>query len=423
MLNSTYKVFFFLSVSLLFSGCQKSDDPSDGIQEISQVKILGDWNVANSHTVVAGNGVYILLFSDVESQYIAKLMTNEGAELWTKNISEETGLIASEESLAIEEGLYDTDGTFVFFSHRRLFKIDLQGEVVYDNPDFLSAFSSGVSFISILNAFVTSDGGYLVTGSIRVGTGNTRAYYTKYSKEGDVIFSKTYFIDTGGNMGITGAVEQDGFYMLGGYYSVTSGTGNNQFYLLKISSSGKLVWAQNHSTLSTDFFYPFSYEAILGRELIPLANEQTMYIMVPPNEFMADRRSKGFILDETGAVVDSIFFDLSDSNAAGGAHPGIGKGIVQTNENCFVGIINPIASIEGTVLPNEINVPINYEIPNFGYVYTIDAFGRIEDMKYVNRSLSNTFTAIALLSNGNTLIFGVQASINNEVRLILITNK
>ncbi len=428
-------IIFILFAGLVLSACEKSDDASEGIAKISQIKVLGESNVVEANTAVAGDGVYLLVYTNVEFEYFAKLMTNEGVELWTKNLTVELGFNAyipplnaqalqtSGSILTIEEVLYDIDGTFAFFSGQRLVKMDIHGDVVYDNPQFVTAYSSSSIGISILNVFITNDGDYFVSGRLNQGLNSHRGYYTKYSRTGNIEFTASYFIDTSGNMGITGAIEQDGFFMLGGYYSVISGMGNNKYYMLKVSAEGELIWAQNHNTASTDFFFAFSYAPTLGRELILLNNGNMMYIMVPAHEFMPDQRSKGFIIDEKGAVVDSVFFDLANSNVASGANQAIGKGIVQLNDDSYIGIVNPISSVEGAVLENEIIVPLNYQFPKYGYIYSLDAFGGIDNMKYINRSLSNTLSAITLLSNGRTVILGVQASINNELRLILITNE
>ena len=413
-------IFFILFSGLLLSACEKDEDQSEGATAISQIKILAEANVVNAITVVAGDGVYLLVYTNIELEYAAKLMTNEGVELWTKNISEELSLIPSEATLTIEEVLYDIDGTFAFFSGQRLVKLDVQGNVVYDNPTFTTGIPDGNNQALILNVFGTSDGGYFVSGSFRQNVNNRfRAYFTKYSRTGIVEFSELYFINTAGDMGITSGIENENGYTLGGYYSSRSVENKTAFYILNISAEGEILWSQIHETALV-IGQP-SVNEILGREIIQLANGNMIYFMVPQENAFSDQRSKGFVVDAFGALVDSVFFDLANSNMLASSRPSIGQGVVKSNDGGFVGIANPRFIIDQEV--SSTTVPLNYETPSFGYSFSIGAFGAIEEMKFIDQSLSMNLASITTLSNSGTVIFGLRQSIDNEVKLITITNE
>lgn len=414
-------IIFILFAGLILSACGKSDDASEGIPNISQIKILSESDIANAITVVAGDGVYLLLYSDVEGQYFAKLMSNDGVEFWTKNISEGLGLTASEETLTIEEVLYDIDGTFAFFSGQRLIRLDVQGDVVFDNPTFTTAIPDGSNQARILNVFLTSDGGYFVSGSFRQNvTSRFRAYFTKYSRTGTVEFSELFFINTGGHMGITSGMENEDGYTLGGYYSSVSAANKTSFYILKISHDGEVLWNQIHETaLETE---QSSADEILGRELIQLGNGNMMYFMVPQESALSDQRSKGYVMNQLGTLVDSVLLDLDLSNILASAGPSIGSGIVQKSSGGFEGLVNTRTDIEDGLLEN-FEFPLTYETPSHGYSFSMDAVGAIQEMKYLDRSLSYQLSCIAKLSDSRTVTFGMKQSIDNEIKLITITNE
>lgn len=419
MLTTNHKIVIFLFISLILSACEKSDDASEGISEISQIKILEVANVANAITVVAGDGVYLLLYSNIDGQYYTKLMSNEGVELWTKNISQELGLTASDETLTIEEVLFDIDGTFAFFSGQRLIRIDVQGNVVDDNPTFITGIPDGANQARILDVFLTSDGGYFVSGSFRQdASARFRAYFSKYSRTGTVEFSELFFINTGGNMGITSGIENEDGYTLGGYYSSVNDANKTSFYILKISTEGDVLWSQIHC-VSSVIEQSFENE-ILGRELVQLGNGNMMYFMVPQENAFSDQRSKGFVVDELGALVDSVFLDLAPSNILASASPSIGQGIVQRASGGFEGLANPRFIRDE---PIGLEFPLTYETPSYGYSFSMNAFGAIEEMKFVDQSLFNNLSCMAKLSNSSTVIFGIRQSIDNEIKLITITNK
>lgn len=429
MLNKTFQVFLFLLASLVFSACEKSDDASERNMNISQIKVLQESNVGSAITVVAGNGVYLLLYSDLDGQYFTKLLTNAGVEVWTKNISSDLGFIASDESLIIEEVLYDIDGTFAFFSGQRLIRINVQGEVVYDNPTFASGIPDAANQARILNVFLTSDGGYFVSGSFRQNTDTrSRAYFSKYSRTGVDEFSKLSFINASGHMGITDGIENEDGFTLGGYYSSGSSSIKTAFFIQKISAEGETLWRQVHEiSLPDESSSPTEsshYKDILGRELIELGNGNMMYFMVPQRIDFSDQRTKSYVVDELGELVDSVFFDLASSNIFAGMRPSIGKGIVQTNNGGFEGLVNTgIISIDKEV-DNFNTFPLNYELPSYGYSFLMDASGIIENMNYIDQSLFNNLSSIALLSNGNTVIFGVRQSIvYDEIQLITILSE
>jgi len=420
MFSKTYHVFLILLVSLIFSACEKSDLASERNMNISQIKVLQESNVASAITVVSGDGVYLLLYSDLDGQYFTKLLTNDGVEVWTKNISNDLGFIASDESLVIEEVLYDIDGTFAFFSGQRLIRMDVHGEVVYDNPNFTSGIPDGTNQARILNVFLTSDGAYFVSGSFRQNTNTqSRAYFSKYTRTGVVEFSKSYFLNTGGHMGITDGIENEDGFTLGGYYSSVSSSNKTAFYILKISTEGDTLWTQVHE-IALPNGSSTSFE-ILGRDLVKLENENMMYFMVPQLIAFSDQRTKAYVLDELGTLVDSVFFDLGRLNTLAGTRPSIGQGIVQTNNGCFEGLLNTeINSFEQIGAELIELFPLNFELPSHGYSFFMNGSGIIENMNYIDQSLSNNLSSIALLSNGNTVIFGIQQSIDSEFQLITI---
>ena len=98
----------------------------------------------------------------------------------------------------------------------------------------------------------TSDGGSLVTGFTEsFGSGGRDLFVLKLDSSGNVTWMKTY--GTSGNdvSYANGLENEDGSYMVAGATN-SFGTGDFDFWLLKLDSTGNIIWQKTYGGISRD---------------------------------------------------------------------------------------------------------------------------------------------------------------------------
>ncbi len=92
---------------------------------------------------------------------------------------------------------------------------------------------------------LTNDGNYIVTGATNSsGAGGFDVYVAKISHDGELLWSDTY---GGANDDYGYCIKKtaDGGYIVGGY-SKSFGSGDNDYYLLKLDAEGNEVWSNTY---------------------------------------------------------------------------------------------------------------------------------------------------------------------------------
>ncbi len=103
----------------------------------------------------------------------------------------------------------------------------------------------------------TSDGGYIVAGYTQsYGSGGSDFLILKLDSSGNVVWSKTY---GGSNDDVPYSISQtsDGGYIVAGS-TWSYGSGNNDFLILKLDSSGNVVWSKTYGGSNDDVPYSIS---------------------------------------------------------------------------------------------------------------------------------------------------------------------
>ena len=100
----------------------------------------------------------------------------------------------------------------------------------------------------------TSDGGYALAGSTTsFGSGNSDFWLLKVDSQGNMEWNKT-FGGTGTDNAVSLVKTSDGGYALAGYTN-SLGAGNNDVWVVKTDSFGNLVWSQTYGGASADYAY------------------------------------------------------------------------------------------------------------------------------------------------------------------------
>jgi len=98
----------------------------------------------------------------------------------------------------------------------------------------------------------TSDGGYIVTGrTSSFGAGSSDIFLIKTDAYGNLQWAKTY---GGASWEYASSAQQtsDGGYIVAGYTN-SFGAGNSDFFLIKVNSSGNIIWVKTYGGINDDY--------------------------------------------------------------------------------------------------------------------------------------------------------------------------
>lgn len=123
------------------------------------------------------------------------------------------------------------------------------------SPSFFIKVIDGETDQRILSISPTSDGGYIAGGDIMIdyNTGNRDGFLVKFDSSGNIEFER--FIG-GSNIDSISSIFQtsDGYYVAGGY-TQSFGAGYYDGFIIKLNSSGNVVWAKTIGGTAYDRIY------------------------------------------------------------------------------------------------------------------------------------------------------------------------
>jgi hypothetical protein len=218
-------------------------------------KTFGGPDYDEAQTVIrSGDGAYIVIgstmsYSSVTKSALAMKIDDLGNQMWT-NISE------SFSSNYFYSGDMDSDGNFIFAGgtfnggggtgfDNYVSKIDTTGTIVWSKSNGTAGAEFLYDIIGALN------GGYLACGVSSTNTaGDADMSIMRLNASGDVVWNYNY-----------GTVEYDrassiiqkanGDILVAGYTNIgTSANVINQMVLLKLDSSGTIIWTQSYGDIS-----------------------------------------------------------------------------------------------------------------------------------------------------------------------------
>ena len=219
------------------------------------VKIDGSGNVAWTKTIGGtGNDYAYSIIQDLDRNYVVVGWSNSfgsnndiyvvkldsaGNVVWTKTI----GGSGDDGANSI---IQSSDGAYVIAGHTNSFsssydfyvvKIDSSGNVLWTKT------IGGGSYDQALSIIQSSDGGYIVVGRTQsFGAGNYDVYVVKLDSSGNVLWTKTI---GGGSADEARSITQssDGGFAIAGY-TQSFGAGSYDIYVVKTGPLGDTCWSQ-----------------------------------------------------------------------------------------------------------------------------------------------------------------------------------
>jgi arginine repressor len=179
--------------------------------------------------------------------YVVKLDSN-GNVVWTKTIGGSNGDVANSIVQSSDGGYVVVGETLSFGASGRdiyVVKLDSSGNVEWTK-------TIGGSWDDFANSVIqSSDGGYVIAGYTQsFGAGGWDIYVVKLDSSGNVIWSKTI---GGGDADVAYSIIQssDGGYIVIGR-TQSFGAGGYDVYVVKIDSSGNVLWTKTIGGGSAD---------------------------------------------------------------------------------------------------------------------------------------------------------------------------
>jgi hypothetical protein len=227
----------------------------DSIGQIEWTKTLGGTNDDKAYSIVqtmdggyAFTGITQSFGAGGNDVFIGKL-SSTGSLSWTKTIggpSSDYGnsiIETSDGGLAVA-GWYGVTGVNY---DAYLIKMDASGNITFSNT------YGGAGEDVAYSIFQNLDGSYILSGYTKTyGAGLKDCYVLKITSTGSLSWSKT----------IGGSLDEESFSIIqtsdGGYalagVTQSYGSGGNDCYLVKLNSSGNLLWTKTIGGLNSDYF-------------------------------------------------------------------------------------------------------------------------------------------------------------------------
>ncbi len=396
------KIFYFLFLCLLvsFSLSCKKEDTSVPLVQTKSIKVFSDNNIYWTVGAVAGDGVVLLVYVDNSLEFKFKLIDNTGKEIWTKTYGYKYQL-GSQVFLQV---LLDADNTFAIIYNGGLKKIDLDGNIVFNNDSFLGSINN----VSVYRVTTSSNNSYLI-----LGTFSSRAYIAEVSKEGLVKFSRLYAFSVNGSNTYTDVIKlSNGGYLAAGIFNSNTPTLKSAFYITSLNSTGIVEYTKKTDIDSCD---------CQGREFLKLSDNNYALLVSPYGDFSKENRSRLYITNDSADILNIKYIDLSDRNYGSGHSPFFGNGLLKNNSGNLIGIIKTAYEIT-TASAFSNATSHNYSKPQYDYVYTLNTSSYTLNQFYINKNYSTYYNSIVKMSNGKTLIFGAIMSLGDELKLMIIQN-
>ena len=290
---------------------------------------------------------FIITGFSVSFNNIYLIKTNStGNLLWTKTFGG-TGSPEGESVIQTSDGGYFISGDG---SNINLIKTDANGDTLWTRN------FGGTGPCKTYSVQQTNDGGYVITGYAHGSVTSVDYYLLKLNATGDSLWSKTYG-SMGDEEGRSLIQTNDGGYMIAGNTIFGFGATGEDIYLLKLDSSGNVLWSKTYGGINEDRAYSIVQTAdmgfiISGSTMSFGAGDKDVYLLKTDSngivqwsktfggsgwdEARSVRKAAdgGYIITGFSASFNAGDFDIylikTDANGNSGCNQGIGTTISDT---------------------------------------------------------------------------------------------
>lgn len=176
------------------------------------------------------------------------------------------------------------------FTDIYLVKIDIDGNLIWSKTIGDSG-GNGANWIE-----VTSDGGFIITGTTQISVSDTNLYLVKTDSYGDVTWSKS-FGDQALDIGYSVKQTSDGGYIVTGFFKSSYEAGTD-LWVIKTDSEGNLSWDKKYGWEKGDE----------GKSIALYSDDS--YLICGSTEYHGDTNSNLYVIniDSSGNLKWTYFF-------------------------------------------------------------------------------------------------------------------
>lgn len=404
------------AVVLLITACSKEVEGPASALRASGIIAIDIPDVLHVIDLRAGDGVVLMTYIDNNDFYHFILLENNGDTLWTRpfksRMTGTTGIVSRPINV-----LAMPDGGFGVIYENGLYTIDLDGtistqpQVLFDN---LQTWQSGTHFR------VLDNGNFLLAGQIALG-GN-RGYIAEYSQNGSMLYRHTLLINVSSATIYTSSIQlPDGSFLFAGSFTSPVANLNNAYFVSKLSEGGELLWTKIHDTDPFEAGGVFTNQNTTypGRNMLPLSDGTFVYLLNPRGAIFSDQRMRLVYFDADGeATRPHTFINHAEINTTNYSL-GVDRPAMALNED---GSITGLATTSHpAVIGNSfLAPPLSYRAPQRSFFFDLDLQGQPQRTADVDRNFSNSFTSIARLSDGRTMIAGTKLAMGVDLKIMCI---
>ncbi|AUP79814.1 hypothetical protein [Flavivirga eckloniae] len=409
----------------LFCSCSNNDNASDDIfnvtkKEVGFVKTLGGTKNESAQSVIKtlDSGYAILGYAQSNDGDVTNKQ-NDSFDYWLLKYDQNDVLqwqktYGGSDDDRGQDIIQTSDGGFAILGYSKsndgnvtenngfndfwVSKLDATGSIIWEKSFGFSGTDNGISIIQ------TNDGGYLLTGVLDVtasnGEGNSKSLSSKRHAGGDYwaiklnpsgekqwsrFFGGT-FTDTPYDVVQT---EDLGYIIVGSSDSddvdITNNKGSYDFWVIKISSIGDLVWEKSFGGSQTDEARAIS------------KSSDGNYIIV------GDTRSHDLDVSNNNGAADLWIIKINPSGGLiwektiGGSSFDVGRSISKTQDNGFI-ISGSSRSTDGDI--------INNNGQNDAWIVKINDNGNLEWQKTIGGSDIDFAYDAAELNDKSVIVVG-----------------
>lgn len=418
----------FIVIAIFFSACSSDDSTSSDSITVESAITLGGSNNESGQSIIATNdGGYAILGYTQSSDFDIIDKQDDSFDYWVIKFNSQDdiewnrtyGGSADDRGYSI---IQTQDGGYAILGHSFsndgevtanaglqdywLAKLDVSGNILWQKSFGYQGADSGLSVIQ------TNDSGYFISGILDVtasgGQGNTSRntnrhaggdyWALKLDAQGEIEWSQ-YF---GGNFTDTpeSAVqtEDNGFIIVGGSDSndtdISNNIGSYDFWIIRISSSGELVWEKS-----------FGGDQIDEARAIVKSNDGNYVIA-------GDTRSNNNDISSNNGAADLWLIKISPSGdllwekTIGGSSFDVARALVKTQDNGYL--------LAGSSRSNDFDVSEN-KGQNDAWVVKVNENGNLQWERTVGGSDIDFAYSVAELNDGSVVAIGDTTSDDGDI--------